>query len=215
MNPTRTPVVPHTRRRRTSTQTADLIIQAATRLFLSQGYARTNLEQIAAEAGVTKPTVYSHFGSKENLLRQVTARNANDRVVALSSELTPTADPGQDLVRFGDAILATVLSEQSRAWDRLAGTEALDHPEVGEAFYAAGPARVIQLLTEYMTSQKRNERIDAASPARAAEQLLGMFLGLELLRSRIGMQSKSPAALRRHCRECVDLFLNTHGVDVQ
>ncbi len=202
-----------TYRRRSSSQTADAIIKAATELFLSQGYSNTNLEQVAAAAGVTKPTVYNHFGSKEALLRKVTQLNASARVTALSAELTPSSDPRQDLVGFGDAILATVLSDQSRAWHRLAGAEALTHPEVGEAFYAAGPARVIELLTEYLATQKRLGRVVMPNPGRAAEQLLGLFIGLELLRSRIGQPTKSPSALRRHCRDCVDLFLNTYRAD--
>jgi TetR/AcrR family transcriptional repressor of mexJK operon len=203
----------NSQRRRPSSQTASAIIAAATRLFLSQGYSQTSLEQVAKQAGVTKPTVYSHFGSKEALLRKVTQKNTDQRIAAMSNELQPTANLRRDLIRFGDAILATVLSSESRAWHRFAGAEALDHPEVGEAFYAAGPARVIELLSGYLTTQKRLGRVVAANPGRAAEQLLGLLLGLELLRSRIGQPVKSPSALRRHCRDCVELFLNTYGAD--
>ena len=130
----------------------------------------------------------------------------------MSDKLTPTDDPRRDLVLFGDAILATVLSDQSRAWHRFAGAEALDHPEVGEAFYAAGPARVIALLTNYLSIQKRRGRIRVPNPGRAAEQLLGLLIGLELLRSRIGQETRS-TTLRRHCRDSVDLFLNTYQPD--
>ena len=100
-------------RRRNSAQTSDAIIAAATKLFLEQGYSKTNLEQVAKAAGVTKPTVYSHFGSKQALLKQVTAHNADRRVAEMSSELQPTDDVRLDLTRFGDAILATVLSDES------------------------------------------------------------------------------------------------------
>jgi TetR/AcrR family transcriptional repressor of mexJK operon len=106
-----------------------------------------------------------------------------------------------------------VLSSESRAWHRFAGAEALEHPEVGEAFFAAGPARVIELLTGYLTTQTRLGRLVVANPIRAAEQLLGLLLGMELLRSRISQPVKSPSALRRHCRDCVELFLNTYGAD--
>ena len=56
-------------------------------------------------------------------------------------------------------------------------------------------------------------RIVAANPRRAAEQLLGLLLGLELLRSQMTQPAKSPSALKRHCRDSVELFLNTYGVD--
>ena len=43
------------------------ILEAATRLFTEQGYDGTSVDDIAAEAGVSKQTVYSHFGNKEKL----------------------------------------------------------------------------------------------------------------------------------------------------
>src|SRR5689334_1832947 len=46
------------------------ILETAKRLFLSQGYEGVSMDQIAAEAGVSKLTVYSHFGDKETLFAE-------------------------------------------------------------------------------------------------------------------------------------------------
>ena len=43
------------------------IIQAAKLLFLKDGYKRTSMEAIRAEAQVSKPTLYNHFENKEAL----------------------------------------------------------------------------------------------------------------------------------------------------
>ena len=45
----------------------DAIAGAALVLFARDGYERTSVDAIAAEAGVSKRTVYSHYGDKENL----------------------------------------------------------------------------------------------------------------------------------------------------
>ena len=45
----------------------DAIGRAALTLFASDGYERTSVDAIAAEAGVSKRTVYSHYGDKESL----------------------------------------------------------------------------------------------------------------------------------------------------
>src|SRR5690349_15931652 len=45
----------------------DAIGAAALVLFARDGYERTSVDAIAAEAGVSKRTVYSHYGDKENL----------------------------------------------------------------------------------------------------------------------------------------------------
>src|SRR6202000_1822976 len=45
----------------------DELRRAALVLFARDGYERTSVDAIAAEAGVSKRTVYSHYGDKENL----------------------------------------------------------------------------------------------------------------------------------------------------
>jgi TetR/AcrR family transcriptional regulator, fatty acid metabolism regulator protein len=45
-----------------------LILQAAQEAFLTQGYHETSLEEIAAQVGVSKGTIYQHFPTKEELL---------------------------------------------------------------------------------------------------------------------------------------------------
>src|SRR3974377_415278 len=47
------------------------IARAALTLFASDGYERTSVDAIAAEAGGSKRTVYSHYGDKENLFLSV------------------------------------------------------------------------------------------------------------------------------------------------
>ena len=49
----------------------EAIAQAALRLFLRDGYERTSVDAIAAEAGVSKRTIYNRYGDKENLFRSV------------------------------------------------------------------------------------------------------------------------------------------------
>src|SRR5215472_5468716 len=49
----------------------EAIARAALTLFSSDGYERTSVDAIAAEAGVSKRTVYSYYGDKENLFLSV------------------------------------------------------------------------------------------------------------------------------------------------
>jgi AcrR family transcriptional regulator len=44
------------------------LLEAAARVYAQRGFGGATLDQVAAEAGFTKGAVYSHFGSKENLL---------------------------------------------------------------------------------------------------------------------------------------------------
>jgi AcrR family transcriptional regulator len=54
-----------------SEQKRTAIVAAALRLFLRDGFERTSVDAIAAEAGVSKRTIYNHYGDKESLFLSV------------------------------------------------------------------------------------------------------------------------------------------------
>lgn len=73
----------------------DLLLASALRLFVSQGYRSTNLEQISGQAKLTKGAVYFYFGSKESLLiellkqvQRIVVDDAIARVEAAGPHLT-------------------------------------------------------------------------------------------------------------------------------
>jgi AcrR family transcriptional regulator len=68
-------------------RTRQAITTAATRLFVVHGYAATSLADVAATAGVARPTVFATFGSKAALLRQVL-----DEALAGDDEPVPVAE---------------------------------------------------------------------------------------------------------------------------
>ena len=51
--------------------TSDLLIKAAIELFTEHGVENTSLAMIAKKAGITKPSIYYHFDSKDALLERV------------------------------------------------------------------------------------------------------------------------------------------------
>ncbi|HYH52938.1 MAG TPA: TetR/AcrR family transcriptional regulator [Solirubrobacterales bacterium] len=55
-----------------------LIVEAAGRLFGEHGFDATRLDAVAAAAGVTKPIVYRHFGSKRDLYLALLDRHGDD-----------------------------------------------------------------------------------------------------------------------------------------
>jgi len=57
-------------RREQAAATRTRIVRAAAELFAAQGYTQTSIEQIAARAGVARPTVYTAFTGKPALLKQ-------------------------------------------------------------------------------------------------------------------------------------------------
>ena len=74
-------------RQNQASQTRDRVLTVARRLFVEHGYAGTSVARIAAEAGVSAPTVFAGFTSKVNLLKQ-----AVDTAIAGDTEDRPLRD---------------------------------------------------------------------------------------------------------------------------
>lgn len=78
-----TPRAPRMKREERERQLLDV----AESVFAEHGYQDTTMELIAAEAGITKPVIYDHFGSKENLLVAVVARAREDLLSSTAAAL--------------------------------------------------------------------------------------------------------------------------------
>jgi AcrR family transcriptional regulator len=86
-----------------------LIEDAAARLFADRGYVDTTVEDIAAEAGVSKPMLYRHFESKKELHMKLLERRRDELAAApLDSFLQGDGEPKQRLPAMIDAWFAHV-----------------------------------------------------------------------------------------------------------
>lgn len=83
------------------------IVQAAARAFTSHGFAATSMDEVAAEAGITKLIVYRHFDSKEALYEAV-LRRVSDR---LAQEFVSLVEQGVT-TGLGIRVLLTVAREE-------------------------------------------------------------------------------------------------------
>jgi AcrR family transcriptional regulator len=86
-----------------------LIEDAAARLFAERGYGATSVEDIVAEAGVSKPMLYRHFESKKELHMRLLERRRDElAAAALDAFLGTGGDPEQRLRVMLDAWFAHV-----------------------------------------------------------------------------------------------------------
>ncbi|HEU4429012.1 MAG TPA: helix-turn-helix domain-containing protein, partial [Myxococcota bacterium] len=76
----------------------DALMRAATRVFLRQGYRRTQMADVAAELGVAKGTLYLYVESKEALFEQALVHADRADAIPTPRELpVPTPRPGSTL----------------------------------------------------------------------------------------------------------------------
>lgn len=67
-NPKQPTAVPRSLKERQREERKELILQAAEAMLVARGYHETSIDEIAAQVGIAKGTVYLHFPSKEDLV---------------------------------------------------------------------------------------------------------------------------------------------------
>ncbi len=157
----------------------DAIAAAALVLFARDGYERTSVDAIAAEAGVSKRTVYSHYGDKENLFLLVlgeTYDTMRERVGDIvDRNLRDVDDVRPALTTCIREIVRTITRAPERATlIRLLISEAPHFPAILDLWHNRG---IVPLIAEPLAKLAAAGLLDADDPAQAAEHLSALTLG--------------------------------------
>lgn len=195
--------------RRAPHSARDVILKAATEVFIEHGFTGSSIDQIAARAGVSKPTIYSHFDGKEKLF--VAILNA-----VCDSFAAPIMDPGADsedlsvmLVKIADGYTRSVLRPEIVALHRLFVAEAERFPELARRYFEAGPERVHRTLAEFLTSRMARGEIRKADPLMLADFFAALVLTPMRARQLFALDTQIDWALvDRYSRKAVALFLD-------
>lgn len=102
------------------------IVEAAQRLFLTKGYRRTTMDDIAQELGVSKGALYLYYRSKVDVLREIQARNRRMSRAWMEQALTRT-DPASGVSeQFEDVFRRAINRAQTALWFEILGESAHD-----------------------------------------------------------------------------------------
>jgi TetR/AcrR family transcriptional regulator, mexJK operon transcriptional repressor len=152
---------------------------AALVLFARDGYERTSVDAIAAEAGVSKRTVYSHYGDKENLfitVLQDTYDSMRARVRDIvDRNLRDVDDVAAALTSCVSEIVRTITRAPERSTlVRLVMTEAPHFPALLEMWHNRG---ITPIIAEPIAKLAASGLLDTDDPTQAAEHLSALTFG--------------------------------------
>lgn len=153
------------------------ITDAGRALFLSQGFARTSMDAITAEAGVSKQTLYAYFPSKDELLIAILAEAL--RALGPQHGLQPPRTREElraALIGFGERLLDTMLQEESIAILRLLLGEAVHLPELRHTFLEALPYQLLGRATAILAGAADNGVIVLDHPEISVRMLVGPLM---------------------------------------
>ncbi|MBS3960134.1 MAG: TetR/AcrR family transcriptional regulator [Xanthomonadaceae bacterium] len=188
------------------------LIEAAGALFCQHGFEAVSLEAIAQAAGVSKLTIYSHFGDKEGLFTAAVETRCRQQLPHGLFE-RPDGLPLRDaLVAIGRAFVALVFSEDALQLNRTMAAQGQGNGRLAALYFAAGPKRVLDEMEGFLRGVQAGGQLALDDPREAAAQFFVLLKGLEHLRCLIGLcPPPSPERLALHVERCVDLFLRAHA----
>jgi TetR/AcrR family transcriptional repressor of mexJK operon len=179
------------------------ILAGAKLVFLREGFERASMDEVAAKAGVSKMTVYRHFGSKEDLFAGVIADLCN-RIVAEDLERIFDEAPDRALRRYAERMIAIVFEPDTIELHRIVVAESRLFPNLGRYFYDFGPQVCIDVLARYFERNKDNPAFRINDPVRTAEEFLELLRGYAHLRVLLKLErSPSRAELAERVRAAV------------
>ena len=182
--------------------------KVAADLFLKRGYEGVTIDKIVELAGGSKSTIYNKFGGKcglfissiENLCRESNEPLTKIDYTGLNLE--------ESLKKLSFHILKLITAKRSVELHRLAIGEAVNCPEVGEAWYTHGPARTASFVRSVLERHRDELRKTTVPIDRMAVILHDSLTGDALYRLLAGVgKHENDAELEQMACAAVDVIL--------
>jgi len=180
-------------------------------MFTQQGFEGVSMDQIAAEAGVSKLTVYSHFGDKETLFAAAIAAKCEEQLSSDLFAVDPATPLREQLLAIGRAFFALVTSEEALAIHRVVTTQP-PPAKLGRMFWEAGPRRVQEAFEAFLHDEIAAGLLIVPDVHRAASQFFCLLKGELHARLLCGCcDAYGMPEVEAHVQATVDLFLRVYA----
>lgn len=188
----------------------EAILDAAVEVIGARGLGAP-MEAIARRAGVSKQTVYNHYGSKAELVRALMARRV-DRITAPLRDPGAVDNPHLALQAYARSMLEAVLVNKGYSVMRVIIQGAGEMPDIAHEVFEAGPRQARRQLAAYLETETRVGRLNVENFDQAAEFFSGMVLGQSQLRTLLSLPlDKSEAELDSLAGEAAKRFMRAYA----
>jgi TetR/AcrR family transcriptional regulator, mexJK operon transcriptional repressor len=204
------------RRRTGRLASGGVIMEAAATLFLAKGYSGTSMDEIAAVAGVSKQTVYTHFADKKRLFGDLILRNTervDDFLEQMDAILRDTVDVEKDLRELARRYIGSVIQQPVLQLRRLVIGEAGHFPDLARTYHDRVPDRVLAVLASQLERLAGRGLLELEDPRLAANHFAALILWVPLDRAMFHVDGESfTAAAVDHLADTgVRVFLAAYG----
>jgi TetR/AcrR family transcriptional repressor of mexJK operon len=187
------------------------VLDAAKTLFLTKGYANTSMDAVAAQAGVSKLTVYSHFNDKETLFSAAVVAKCEEQLPSLFFELPEGVAVQTVLLNIARGFHQLINSDESVNLHRLIMALGSQDPKLSLIFFEAGPQRMLHGMERLLARIDEIGVLSIDKPRNAAEHFFCLLKGAANFRLLYGCgEPLTGDAAESHVQEVVGLFMRAY-----
>ena len=187
------------------------ILDAARRLFTTAGFDGASMDQIAAEASVSKLTVYSHFGDKETLFASVVQSYCEQQLPESLFHAEPGLALRERLLRVARAFFTMVSAPEAIAGHRILCSPRMVDSPLPRMFWEAGPQRVQEAFSDLLRRRVAAGELEIDDIPRAAAQFFALLKGEPHAQMVFGCCSMQGHQAEEHLGAAVDLFVRAYA----
>lgn len=189
---------------------SEAILDAAVEVIGERGLSAP-MAAIARQAGVSKQTVYNHYGSKAELMRALMQRRV-ESITASLREPGAVENPTEALEAYARSVLETVITTKSYSMMRVIILGSGEMPDIAQEVFEAGPLNARRQLAKFLETETRLGRMKVEDFDQAAEFFSGMVMGHSQLRSLLRLPSdKTQEQFGRLAREAAERFMRAYA----
>ncbi len=185
-------------------------MEAGARAFFNVGFAASSIEQIAADAGVSKVTIYNHFSDKRGLFAAAVDHECEKMRGYFSIDSASDASIKERLRVIGEAMFAFLSRPEMVQFERRIAAETETNPSIGREFLEAGPWRMKGAFSKFLAHADASGELSVPNPDLAAEQFVAMCKGMGDLEQRFGEVITAEARDAR-ISGAVEVFLRAYS----
>lgn len=187
------------------------ILVAAKRLFPQLGFERTSMDAVAAAAGVSKLTVYSHFGGKDALFVETVRCKCDELLPAALFDVDVGAPVRSQLLGVARVFFRLMMSDEALGMHRTLVASSRQSPKLAKLFWDAGPMQVQAALAAMLEKEVVAHQLDIPDARRAASQFFALLKGEHHARMLFGCGQPSAAETEAHLGATVEMFLRAYA----
>ncbi|MCV2881679.1 TetR/AcrR family transcriptional regulator [Actibacterium sp. XHP0104] len=190
----------------------DQVLDGAREVFMRDGYEGASVDDIARAAGVSKATLYSYFPDKRLLFLEAARSECQRQARRALDQLDPAAPVEHALRTAAEHMIGFLLSTFGQGVYRLCVAESDRFPELGQMFYASGPAHVREQISAYLQYATARGDLAITDFDLAADQFTELCRADLFPKVIFGVQTRfSESEIRRVIDGAISTFMARYG----